>query len=150
MTDGFEGLGQALQALSMPRTKVVDASGNPASIDNYDNFMQFLMLASLNGNIYKMRKIAEDQVSVGGTIGDDLAITSVKSDYKFQRPCQSASVINDGPGLVYIWVNDPGSYPRGIKSGSPFYVDFGGHKLCRLYFQCPAGATATVEISAKY
>ena len=150
MTDGFEGLGQALQAMTMPRTKIVDASGNPASIDNYDNFMQFLMLASLNGNIYKMRKIAEDQVSVGGTIGDDLAITSVKSDYKFQRPCQSASVINDGPGLVNIWVNDPGSYPRGIKSGTPFYVDFGGHKLCRLYFQCPAGATATVEISAKY
>ena len=150
MTDGFEDLGKALQTLSMPRTKVVDASGNPASIDNYDGFMQFLMLASLNGNIYKMRKLAEDQMSAGGIIGDDLVITSQQIKYHFQRPCQSASVINDGPGLVYIWVNNIGSYPRGVKSGTPFYVDFGGHKLEHLYFQCPDGATATVEISAKY
>lgn len=147
MTDDID---KALTALTVPQVKVVDTSGNPASIDNYDNFMAFVMLAAVNGNLTQIRRVLEDQQSEGGVIGYDVAATGLLFRLDLPRPCQSMTLINTGPNLVTVWINSTINYPRTIRVNQPLILDFGGHKLKCIYLQCGAGATANVEISVKF
>jgi hypothetical protein len=143
-------INKALTALTIPQVKVVDNSGNPASIDNYDGFMQFVMLAAVNGNLTRIRKVLEDQESEGGAMGYDVAATGRLFRQDFPKPCQSMTLINTGPNAVDVWINSTSNYPRRIRVNQPLAINFGGHKLKCIYLQCGAGATANIEISVKY
>jgi len=139
-----------LKQMTAPQVKVVDTQGNPASIDNYDNFMSFIMLSSLNAQAYKIRKIMEDRESQGRLVSYDEAVTQVRIEIKLPCPCQSITLINTGPNSVMVWLNHYPEPPRTVRINVTLAVDFEGHKLEYIYLQCAPGETAQVEIAVKY
>lgn len=136
--------------MTTPQVKVVDSQGNPASIDNYDAFMSFIMLSSVNAQLYKMRKLMEDKDSNGHLLAYDEAVTNTMTEIILPEPCQSVSLINTGPDSVRVWLNHRANYPRIVRVNVPLSVDFGGHKLTRIYLQCSPGQQAQVEIAVKH
>lgn len=145
-----EDIGQQLKQMSVPRVSIVDSNKKPATIDDYDGFMGFLMLASMNANLTKIRRLQEDQESSGEVIGYDVAVTDQVSETKLSWPAQSISLLNTSANPVKAWVNHQGHPPRTMRQNTPLHINFGGHKLKSFYLQCGAGLTATVEVAVKY
>ena len=141
---------EQLKSLTVPKVSIVDTKGAPASIDDYDSFMQFLMLASINANLTKMRKLQEDRESEGEMMGFDVAVTDQVEELDFPWDCQSMTLINSSVNPVDVWVNNMGHYPRRMRQNIPLEINFGGHKLKGVSLQCDPGLTANVEIAVKY
>lgn len=142
---------------AMPNVKIATPDGKPTSIDDYDSFMQFLMTASMNAQLLKIRKYFDDRTSNGliQTWGMDpdnpLTITDELVEIKLDFPAQSLSLFNDDndSDSVYVWVNDLGRPKATVKGGEALNLNYETHKINYLYLQCAAGETADVRIVAK-
>lgn len=141
---------EALKEIPRPQIEVIDgATSKPTSIDNYDEFMNFLMTASLVGQVYKIRKYFEDRKSQGRIIGFDVPVALTLIEVVLPVLCQSISLINTGPNPVKVWLNNIGHTPRTVRVNIPLNVNFETHELEKIYLQCDAG-TALAEIVVKY
>ena len=147
-TKALVNLNKSVSPATLP-PEVVDSSGNPASIDNYDGFLQFLMQAAANANLLKIRRLAEDQESEGFVTGYDIIVTGTVSEVILDSPSQSLSLINTSVPPVTVWINYRGIAPRVVRQNVTLNIDFHSHKLRKIFLQCTPGTTAQVEIVVK-
>jgi len=119
------------------------------------NVMQFLMAASMNAQLLKIRKYYDDRTSNGliQTWGMDpnnpLTITDELKEIKLDFLAQSVYLFNDGDDAVKVWVNDLSRPYVTVNSGEPFKSNYETHKIEYLYLQCASGETAYVRIVVK-
>lgn len=154
-----EELQQEIKALTVPKIEMVTREGKPASIDDYDSFMQFLMLASIASQAVKIRRYFEDRESDGWIENFEAAVPSDSPAQEFQltEPAQSISLRNNGdyrpgtvPALVLIAWNRRHSTKTILNPNETCDIDFETHKLYRFYAQAsPAGAIANIRAVAK-
>ncbi len=111
--------------------------------------MAFIMQAAQLGKMTKLAKLAEDKMSHGFTDSLNPIATEHLDSWGMVNPAQSVSLINDGPNTVLIWINDHASAPNIILNGETFQLDFEGHKLASIYYQCAPGQTAALRIVVK-
>lgn len=145
-----EELQEEMTAMAPPQVKVVTRDGKPASIDDYDSFMQFLITASMASNIIKLRRLAEDDKS-DRTMAYQLIITDVNEYLTLHHRCASVTIINTSKNNVLCWLNNTENSPHRLRQNVPYSVDFKGHSLESIILrtQLP-GVKADVEIAAKY
>ena len=127
--------------------KLVDTS----AIDNYDEFMTYLMTASIAANTAKIRRLQEDKTSLGRTQNWELNVTPARQALTCIRPAQSLYVVNDGPGTIFVKENTPG---RGdatrVLVNEEMTTNFEAHKLERFYVWSAAGTIATARAKIKF
>jgi len=147
--------GGEIDPKAIPQVTVSTPDGKSTSIDDYDSFMQFLITASMNAQLLKIRRYYDDRTSHGliQTWGMDpnnpLTITDELKEIKLDFPAQSVYLFNDGDDAVKVWVNDLSRPYVTVNSGETFNSDYETHKIEYLYLQCASGETADVRIVAK-
>jgi len=151
----LNGENNPINPKDMSKVSVSTPDGKPASIDDYDSFMSFLMQASQLAQLTKIRKYFDDRTSRGlnQAWGMDpnnpLIITDQLTVINVDYPAQSFSLHNDGPDTVYVWVNGRLRPPAIVNSGETMNEDFETHKLNNIPLQCDPTQTAAVRIVAK-
>ena len=155
MPDMPEELKEELKAMTAPKVEIVTHEGKPTSIDDYDSFMQFLMLASIASQAVKIRKYFDDRTSQGRIENFDQIIASPaepSQEFILSSPAQSISITNNAPvGGLVIWVeiNRRFNTRRTLNPGEVLNIDFEMHKLERFFVQCPPGVPPTFSATAK-
>jgi len=152
MPDMPEELKEELKTMTAPKVELVTREGKPTSIDDYDNFMQFLMLASLASQAVKIRKYFDDRTSQGWIQNFDITATSASQGIKPDSPGQSVSITNDAPvggALVWVAINNRFNTRRILNPRETYEVNFETHKLKRFFVQCPPGLTSNLRASVK-
>jgi len=127
--------------------KRVDTS----AIDNYDEFMAFLMQASIAANTVKIRKLQEDRASKGEIIPFDL--NNITEDYEeitVPYPCQSLYIENYGPGEIFVTINSRSRTPTPIAAIREAYFPFENHVINSFCVWSAPGTVATARAIAKY
>jgi hypothetical protein len=126
--------------------KAVDTS----AIDNYDDFMLWLMQAAAVSHLAKIRRTLEDFTSVGEPQNINLNITPTVQEIILAHPSQSIWLVNDGPGDIYVAENSFGIVPQLLHIRDEMWDDFKGHKLFRFYIWSAPGTIATARAKVKY
>jgi hypothetical protein len=149
MTDENDNI---TKALSIPQVKVVDDWGHPANIDNYDGFMQFVMLAAIAGNINKIRKHIEAKDGKGWTRSYVLQVTDRQNppggfDIGPERAVE-IDIHNDGPGMVWAGLGDNDN-PTPLMMTESIRNQYPKPTLRIFYLRCDQGRTAQVRVTAK-
>jgi len=146
-----EEIEKQLKELTKPKVEIVDHLGAPANIENYDSFMSFLMLASINAQAAKIRKYLEDRKSQGNIQHFDINATSPfpSQEFRVEPPAQSISLHNDGPGILWVEYNERNSGKTILNPTETRNINFVTHELKRFYVGCPAGATAIARADTK-
>ena len=111
--------------------------------------MQFVMLAKMVRETVQIRKYFDDRTPNGYIEPITVNATQVRQRIGLTWVAQSASIINDGPDSVLVWVNTIGRPPHPMNLNEVFNINFEVHKLKKLYFQCDPGDTASVRIVAQ-
>ena len=142
-------LEEEMKAMAVPKVEMVTREGKPTSIDDYDSFMQFLMLASIASQAVKIRKYFDDRTSEGLTENFPLAITDVIQLVRCTFPAQSIFIVNDGPNPIFLMINKRGTTPTQLNLNENIFIDFETHKLLRFYINCIAGGAATARAVTK-
>ena len=142
-----------LAKITTPKVEIVEG-GKPATIDDYDSFMQFLMLASIAAQAVKIRKYFDDRKSQGWIQDFNITATSAVPSQEFEpvSPAQSISITNDAPvGGAPVWVaiNDRFNSRRTLNPRETLEVNFETHELERFFVQCPPGLTANLRATVK-
>lgn len=139
-----EELKEQLKAMTAPKVEIVTRDGKPAPIpSDYDNFMQFLMLASIASQAVKIRKYFDDWTSQGWTQDFDNVIASPavpSQEFTLDSPAQSISIINNaiaGGPVIWVEINRRFNSRRTLNPGQVLNINFGTHKLERFFVQCP-------------
>jgi hypothetical protein len=131
-----------------PQVEVI--GGPQGSTDRMDpSVMNFLLLASMVSQTVRTRKLLEDTISEGWMKPYTVPVTAVVSETLMDEPAQSLSLVNDGPGVVMLEINDRRHSFITVNANQPFQIDFRGHKLNRFYLYCLPGVTATVRVAVK-
>jgi hypothetical protein len=138
---------------SLKQVKVVDKSGKPVTIDDYDNFMQFLMQAAATAQLVKMRKLEETKIPTG-VYSLNLAITDKVFTLTLERPWISFSLWNKkGSSPVRVAVNDLRDLDKDdvdpLDANEKVEVDMKYPVIREIYLRAETGGTATVRIRAK-
>jgi hypothetical protein len=104
--------------------------------------MQTIMTMAMAGQLTKIRKLTEDNTSVGWTISLNETITTAPpgEGFKLNRPAQSISLTNDGGNVVLVGLNDFWN-PHTVNPTEVLNVNFGAHKLVRIFWQSLIGNT---------
>ena len=114
----------------------------PKGIDDYDSFMQFLMLASIASYF-------ADRTSEGLIESYPLTVTPTVTRVKLDYPAQALYIINDGLSPIFIKVNQRHKTPTQLNNGEDMFVDFETHKLTGFWHYCAAGGAATARAFTK-
>lgn len=145
---------EELQVPTLPDVKIVDQNGKPldtSAIDNYDEFMSFLMQASAAANLAKIRKFYDDRRSIGRAPSLPINnITPTSQEIRCPYPCQSLYLLNNGPGQIFVNVNSPGETPTPIIAGRAAYFPFETHVIECFYVWSAPGTVATATAILKY
>ena len=147
-----EEIKQELKAMTAPKVELVTREGKPTSIDDYDSFMQFLMLASLTSQAVKIRKYFDDRTSQGWVQDFNITATSTQQEFEPVSPAQSISITNDAPvggALVWVTINNLFNSRRTLNPRETLEVNFETHKLEYFSVQCPPGLTANLRATVK-
>jgi len=147
-----EEIKEELKAMTAPKVELVTREGKPTSIDDYDSFMQFLMLASLTSQAVKIRKYFDDRTSQGWIQNFDITATSAQQEFEPVSPAQSISITNDAPvggALVWVAINNRFNSSRLLNPRETYEINFETHKLERFFVQCPPGLTANLRATVK-
>ena len=140
-----------LDKSDMPQVEIFENGKrvDTSAIDNYDDFMMFLVAASTAASTRKLVKIAEDDTSQGWIQPfNNIPVTSTEPSLEIHAnsPGQSVSLRNAGPGQVNVYINHRNMAPKLLNALQLLNIDFKGHKLTNIYISCPvAGATAVVD-----
>ena len=114
---------------------------NPAII-------QFVLQASMNANILKMRKLEESKIPVSvKTISMSIGTETV--DFAVYPPWISFSLINDGGSAMTAWINEPDEPQSAsmITSAETLTIDMTYPVIKHLYMK--SAGTSVVRIYAK-
>jgi hypothetical protein len=134
-----------IEISTAPRVKVIQNGRevDTSAIDNYDQFMSFLMQASIAANQAKVRQYCDDKRSHGRAPSIPLSITSISQEIECPEAAQSLYVFNNGPGQIFVAVNVETDPPIPIIPGVAAYLPFETHVIERFYVWSATGTTAT-------
>ena len=141
-----------LEMPQLPDVKIIK-DGKPvdtSAIDDYDSFMNFLMLSSIAAQAVKIRRYFDDRTSIGRTQNFPLNITPAIQEVVCAYPSQSFYILNDGPGQIFVEINDAGYGPTPLLANEDLALDFETHKLERFYVWSAPGTVATARAVAKF
>jgi hypothetical protein len=143
---------EQIEVPSLPKVKVIQNGRevDTSAIDNYDQFMGFLMQASIAANTAQIKKYYDDRASVGGVQNWELQLTPIPLEITCNRPSQSIYVVNDGPGDIYVVENSLERIPARLHIHDQLFNDFELHKLLCFYIWSAAGTIATARAKVKY
>lgn len=97
----------------------------------------------------KIANYVKDRTSSGHIqTWNNWPVTAVRQTVVFMYASQSFYLINDGPGIVYVWVNTIGRPEAEVRNGETLTIDFETHIIERILLQCLPGGAATVRICA--
>lgn len=139
---------EEIQLPTLPNVKIIrdGKQVDTSAIDNYDAFMTFVMTASIASNIVKMRRYQEGRISKGKTQNFPLTITPIPAqEVRCPYPAQSLYLINDGPGQIFVSINDPAGDPTPLLVNEALSADFETHILEKFYVWSAAGTVATAR-----
>jgi hypothetical protein len=141
-----------IEISTAPRVKVIQNGRevDTSAIDNYDQFMGFLMQASMAANMAQIKKYYDDRSSVGGVQNWELQLRPTPLEVTCHRPCQSIYVVNDGPGDIYVVENSLERTPARLHIHDEMFNNFELHKLLCFYIWSATGTEATARIKVKY
>lgn len=142
-----------IQLPSLPDVKIVDQNGkrlDTSAIDNYDQFMAFLMQASVAANTAKIRKYYDDRRSKGRIQSFLLNVTPTHQGATCIYPSQSIHVINDGPGSIFLTLNSYNRTPAYLLINDEFDHNFETHELKKFFVWSAPGTIATVRAWVTY
>ena len=94
----------------------------------------------------RLAELAEDRATTGEIQTWELTITDTLKEVSVTYPGRSAFVINDGSYDVNVWVNNWGMPAHRIKAGETFTMDYEGHNIKYLYFQCDTGESVDIRV----
>ncbi len=140
-----------LSKSDVPQIEIIENGKrvDTSAIDNYDDFMHFLVAASTAASTRRLVKLAEDNTSQGWIQSfNNILVTSSEPSLEIHanNPGQSVSLRNAGPGQVAVHINHRHVEPKLLNALQILDVNFGGHKLDNIYVRCPlAGATAVID-----
>jgi len=143
---------EEIQVPTLPNVKIIK-DGKPvdtSGIDNYDAFMTYLMTASIAANTAKIRRYYEGRTSKGKTQNYPLTITPTSLEVRCPYPSQSLYLINDGPGQIFVAINDLAGDPTPLLVNEAMSVDFETHELQRFYVWSAPGTVATARAVAAF
>ena len=137
---------------SIPNVKIIKDGKevDTSAIDDYDNLMNFIMLASIASQTVKIRKHLDDRRSIGETENFDLAITPEPQEVEPYYPSQSLYLENHGPGEIFVTMNALNRKPTPIEANREAYFPFETHVIRRFYVWSEPGTVATATAIAKY
>jgi len=76
-------------------------------------------------------------------------ITQLKPENSPTMPWLSATMYNDGPGSVYVTINEEYSQNKTpLRSGEHLNIGLIKRKICNVYLTCVPGQTASLRIFA--
>ena len=117
--------------------------------------LNWLMSAAAVGQLVKIRKSIEDEISDGWTQNFALVVTDVSQEIKIDWPAQSIFIVNDGlplplvGGQMLVEINARGTTQTPLNPTETLRLDFKGHKLKKFFVQCPPAQTTTGRAMAK-
>lgn len=137
---------------SIPNVKIIKDGKevDTSAIDDYDSFMNFVMLASIASQAVKIRRHFDDRTSIGETEPFDLDITPEPQEVKPYYPSQSMYLENHGPGKIFVTLNSQNRRPTPIEANREAYFPFENHVIRRFYVWSEPGTVATAIAILKY
>jgi len=126
--------------------KRVDTS----AIDNYDQFMAFLMQASIAANTAKIRKYYDDRKSKGRATHFDLNLTQATQEIRCPYPSQSLYLDNNGPGQIFVSINAREEPAIPVAAFRAVYIPYETHVIERFFVRSAGGTVATATALLKY
>jgi hypothetical protein len=143
---------EEIKVPSLPDVKIIKDGKqvDTSAIDNYDEFMAFLMQASIAANAVKVRKLAEDRASKGEIVPFTLNITQNSQEISCPYPCQSLYIENDGPGEIFVTINSRNRTPTPVAATRKAYFPFENHVIERFFVWSALGTVATSKAILKY
>jgi hypothetical protein len=141
-------MSEEIQVPTLPNVKIIrdGKQVDTSAIDDYDPFMTFLFTASMAANIAKLRRYQEDRISKGKTKNFPLSITPLPAqEVRCPYPAQSLYLINDGPGQIFVAINDLDGDPTPLLATEALRVEFETHELQRFYVWSAPGTVATAR-----
>ena len=138
------------QPAEVPAVTVNGKPVDTSAIDNYDGFMAYLMQASAAANLAKIRKYYEDRTSQGETQNFPLAVTPAPQLVECAHASQSLFVVNDGPGQIFVAINDVSRTPTPLLVGESLSIDFETHIIQRFFVWSAAGTVAAARAVAAF
>jgi hypothetical protein len=141
-----------IQVPTLPDLKIIKDGKqvDTSAIDNYDNLMSFIMLASIAANTAKNRRYNEDRTSTGRTTNFPLNITPIHDEIVCPYPAQSFYIVNDGPGQIFVALNSVDGEHTPLFIHDEKWVNFETHKLQRFYVWSAPGTVARARAEVKY
>lgn len=140
-----------LQVPNLPDVEIIKDGKrvDTSAIDDYDDFMSFLMLASIAANTAKTRKLEEDRRSEGEIQPIILRVTSTIQEIPV-HPSQSLYLENNGPGQVYVTTNSRNRVPTPVPATRQVYFPFENHAIRSFCVWTDPGTVATAIAILKY
>ncbi len=137
---------------SIPNVKIIKDGKevDTSAIDDYDAFMLFIMQSAATANIVKIRKHLDDRTSIGETENFDLDITPEPQEVEPYYPSQSLSLVNRGPGKIFVTINALNRTATPLEAGEDFKINFETHKLRRFYVWSEPGTVAAAQAVVKF
>jgi hypothetical protein len=143
---------EEIRVPTLPNVKIIKDGKqvDTSAIDNYDDFMTYLMTASMAANIAKIKRYYDDRTSKGRTTNFPLNITPTIQEIPCPYPGQSFYIVNDGPGQIFVILNSLDGSPTPLFARDEKWVNFETHKLQRFYVWSAPGTVATARAEVKY
>jgi hypothetical protein len=143
---------EPIDIATLPRPTIIKDGRevDTSAIDNYDQFMSFLMQASMAANIAQIKKHFDDCKSIGRAPSYPINnITPISQEIPCEQPAQSLYIVNNGPGQIFVAVNSSGDSATPIAAGKAAYFPFETHVIQKFYVWSAAGTTATATAILK-
>jgi hypothetical protein len=136
----------------MPAIRVIEngKSVDTSAIDDYDSFMNFLMLSSIASQAVRVRRYFDDRTPEGLTENFALNITPTVQEVLCSRPSQTLFVVNDGLGQIFVTINARGRTPTPLLINETMFIDFEIHKLRCFYVWSAPGTVATARAMVRW
>ncbi len=102
-------------------------------------------------NLARLRRIAEDKSSQGIILSYDRVATpsDPSEEIILARLGQSVSIVNDGPGILFVEINSRNRNPVTLNPNEAQAINFENHVLDRLYVRSAVGNNASARIMVK-
>lgn len=139
--------------ISIPGTQEVIEKVTKIAAEDADDLavMQYLMQASANAQLIRMRKLEEAKIPAGTLKLLRFTVGTQVFSQALYPPWISFTAINDGLGTVNIWINtteDPLIDQGMIQAGDPLNVNMDYPIIWGISVKAIAG-TATIRIYGK-
>ena len=135
---------QGLSSTDMPTLPEVIIDGHKVAGGSRDALSEIYEIINM-ANLAKMRKRLDDQAAEGWVRSYILNIVPAGEEIWLDTPGQSISIINDGPAVIQVGINDRIAI-NFLNVNQVFNLNFGNHKLRWFFVRCAAGLASVARV----